>query len=377
MYQRTIETLVKNDLFKGKIIIIFGPRQVGKTTLSKKILQENGGSSAHYFDCEVQAVHDFLVPNPRIMKDRFGDARLVVLDEAQYVPDIGRVLKVFHDAYPDTQLLVTGSSAFDLANKMSESLAGRAREYHLFPLSVEEIVAADGRVAFDTREETFFRFGMYPGIIQLDHENMRRDLEALQSAVLYKDMLALDGVKKPRLLMNLLSALALQVGAEVSNSSLANLLDTSVQTVNRYVDILEKMFIIKRLYSLSRNPRVEIRKGYKVYFIDLGIRNSIIQNHNPLAIRNDAGALFENFFIVERLKHLTNHRKGASMYFWRTQDGKEIDYVEEYEGVLTTYECALAGKSVAGASKRFRELYPEAPATELVTRKNVVSMVVS
>lgn len=374
MYQRTIEKHIKDDLFQGKIIVLYGPRQVGKTTLSKKILEEYG-AEGQYFDCQALAVHDFLVPNPQIMKARFGDARVVVLDEAQYVPDIGRVLKVFHDAYPGTQLLVTGSSAFDLANKANESLAGRVREYCLFPLSVEEIIATDGRVSFDAREETFFRFGMYPGIVQLDQERMRRDLETLQSAVLYKDILALEGVQKPRLLMNLLKALALQVGAEVSNSSLANLLDTSVQTVDRYVDILEKMFIIKRLYALSRNPRVEIRKGYKVYFIDLGIRNSIIQNHNPMNIRNDAGALFENFCIIERLKHISNHCWGANMYFWRTQEGREIDYIEEREGTLFSYECTLAGKSILSASKRFKELYPGAPDTELITRENVVSLV--
>jgi len=346
MYTRIIEKGIKNDLLKGKIIIIYGPRQVGKTTLSKKILSEYAEKSL-YFDCQVQSVHDFLVPNPKLFKEKIGNAKIVVLDEAQYVPDIGRVLKVFHDAYPEVQLIVTGSSSFDLAHKTTESLAGRTREYTMFPLSAEEIIAKNGRHYFDTSKESFFRFGMYPAIVGRGEQDMTQDLETLQGAVLYKDILSLDGVQKPKLLVDLLKALALQVGSEVSNSSLSKLLGTSVPTIDRYMDILEKMFIIKRLYALSRNPRVEIRKGFKVYFLDLGIRNSIIKNHNSLDVRTDKGALFENFFIIERLKYLKNHFVSANMYFWRTIDQKEIDYVEEREGMLFGFECSYSDKSIS------------------------------
>jgi len=374
MYQRTIESNVKDDLFKGKIIIIYGPRQVGKTTMVRRILDGMEEKSL-YIDCQESTSHDFLVPDAARFKERIGNAAVVALDEAQYVPEIGRVLKVFHDAYPDVQLLVTGSSSFDLANRTSESLAGRTREYTLFPLSVGEIIEAKGRFAFDSTLESLLRFGSYPAILDEGQDAMRQNLETLQSAVLYKDILALDGVNKPRLLTNLLKALALQIGSEVSNGSLANLLDTSVQTVDRYVDILEKMFVVKRLYSLSRNPRVEIRKGYKVYFLDLGIRNSIIQNHNPLDLRTDKGALFENFFVIERLKYLRNNGLGANTYFWRTNDQKEIDYVEERDGTLAGFECSFAGKSIATANRKFQGLYENATEVQVVTEKNIVSFV--
>lgn len=372
MFERTIKSRVENDLFQGKIVIVFGPRQVGKTTLVKQILGEYKGKSL-YFDCQAQSTHDFLVPDPSRMKEKIGDVPFVALDEAQYVPEIGRVLKVFHDAYPEVQLLVTGSSSFDLANKTSESLAGRTREHVLFPISVEEFIAARGRHAFDSSLESFLRFGTYPGIIGRGQEEMRGDLEALQSAVLYKDILALEGVHKPKLVTDLLKALALQVGSEVSNGSLSTLLGANPSTIDRYVDVLEKMFIVRRLYSLSRNPRVEIRKGYKVYFLDLGIRNSVIQNHNPLDLRTDKGALFENFFVIERLKYLKGRSLGANMYFWRTKDQKELDYVEERGGSLFAYECSYAGKSIAAASRKFAGLYANAADVQLVTEKNVAS----
>jgi uncharacterized protein len=366
-YTRTIEKQVKEDLFKGKIVIVYGPRQVGKTTLVRKLMHEYEGVSV-YFDCQVLSVHSFLVSDPVQIKNRIGDATLVVLDEAQYVPEIGRVLKTFHDAYPRVQMVVTGSSSFDLASKTAESLAGRTREYTMFPLSFAELVTEHGVHAVDTQIDSLLRFGSYPGIVGRREVDMARDLETLQAAVLYKDVLALDGVNKPRLLTDLIKALALQVGSEVSNSSLANLLDTSSTTIARYVDILEKMFIIKRLYSLSRNPRVEIRKGYKIYFLDLGIRNSVIQNHNTLDLRTDAGALFENFFVIERLKYLKNNSIGANMYFWRTKDQKEIDSVEEREGSLFPYECSYTQKSVARANILFAHLYANARPVQNVTR---------
>ena len=243
----------------------------------------------------------------------------------------------------------------------------------MFPLSITEIAAHHGAHHADATLDSLLRFGMYPGIYGRGEADMSRDLETLQSAVLYKDILALDGVHKPKLLTDLIKALALQVGSEVSNSSLSNLLDTSSQTIARYVDILEKMFIIKRLYSLSRNPRKEIRKGYKVYFLDLGIRNSVLQNHTPLDVRADKGALFENFFIIERLKLLKNHSIGANTYFWRTVDQKEIDYIEERGGALYPYECAFTEKSVARINASFQALYPTAHAVRVVTRDTYFS----
>lgn len=372
MYIRTIEPRIVADLYKGKVIIVYGARQVGKTTLVKKIVSEHGPDGL-YFDCQVRAVHDFLVPDPEVIKARIGSARLVVFDEAQSVPDIGRTLKVFHDRYPEVQIIATGSSSFDLARHTAESMAGRTREYALYPLSVAEVIGTIGRAQFEERFDLFLRYGFYPGIIDAPEDNRILDLAQLQGSALYKDILSLEGVRKPQVLVDLLKLLALRTGSEVSAHSLANHLNTSLVTVSKYLDILEKMFIIVRLYSLSRNPGKEIRKGYKVYFLDIGMRNSILQNHNPMNIRHDVGALFENFFIVERIKSLHNAGIVAQHYFWRTLDQKEIDLVEERDGSLHGYECKWSDGSNTASTKLFATLYPESTVT-MVTRKNALDL---
>jgi len=370
MYKRTIEPQIVSNLYQGKVIIIYGARQVGKTTLAQKILAEHGKGGL-YFDCQVRTVHDFLVPDPEVVKARVGDAHLVVFDEAQYVPDIGRTLKVFHDRYPEVQIIATGSSSFDLAQKTAESMAGRTREYILYPLSVSEMIGTIGRAAFDERYDLFLRYGFYPGIVDAPEEKKITDLELLQANALYKDILALEGVRKPHVLVDLLKLLALRTGSEVSAHALANHLNTSLVTISKYIDILEKMFIITRLYALSRNPGKEIRKGYKIYFLDVGMRNSILQNHNPMDIRHDVGALFENFFVVERIKYVRNAGTAARHYFWRTTDQKEIDLIEEHAGALHGYECKWSDGSMAPASQRFAELYPGSEVT-LVTKHTAV-----
>jgi predicted AAA+ superfamily ATPase len=372
MYKRTIEPRIVSDLYTGKVIIIYGARQVGKTTLAKKILAEHGAGGL-YFDCQVRTVHDFLVPDPDVVKARIGDASIVVFDEAQYVPDIGRILKVFHDRYPEVQIIATGSSSFDLAQKTAESMAGRTREYILYPLSVAEVIGTIGRAAFDERYDLFLRYGLYPGIVDVSEDKKVSDLETLQATALYKDILALDGVRKPHVLVELLKLLALRVGSEVSAHSLANHLNTSLVTVSKYLDILEKMFIIVRLHALSRNPGKEIRKGYKVYFLDIGMRNSILQNHNPMDIRHDVGALFENFFVVERIKRMHNDGLPANHYFWRTTDHKEIDLIEDHSGVLHGYECKWSDGSAGISARRFAELYPGS-SVEVVTKDTAVAV---
>ncbi|MBI5004015.1 ATP-binding protein [Candidatus Kaiserbacteria bacterium] len=372
MYKRAIEPRIVSDLHHGKVIIIYGARQVGKTTLAKKILAEHGAGGL-YFDCQVRTVHDFLVPDPDVVKARIGDARMVIFDEAQYVPDIGRTLKVFHDRYPEVQIIATGSSSFDLARKTAESMAGRTREYILYPLSVAEVIGTIGRAAFDERYEIFLRYGFYPGIIGAPEDKKTADLESLQANALYKDILALEGVRKPQVLVDLLKLLALRTGSEVSAHSLANHLNTSLVTISKYLDILEKMFIITRLRAFSRNPGKEIRKGYKVYFLDIGMRNSILQNHNPMDIRQDVGALFENYFIVERIKRLSNEGVAASHYFWRTTDQKEIDLIEDRDGALYGYECKWSDGSVALAARRFGELYPGS-SIEVVTKASATGL---
>lgn len=374
MYKRTIEPQIVSDLYHGKVIIIYGARQAGKTTLAKKILAEHGAGGL-YFDCQVRTVHDFLVPDPDIVKARIGDARMVVFDEAQYVPDIGRTLKVFHDRYPEVQIIATGSSSFDLAYKTAESMAGRTREYVLYPLSVAEVVGTIGRASFDERYDLFLRYGFYPGIVDAPEDKKIIDLESLQANALYKDILALEGVRKPQVLVDLLKLLALRTGSEVSAHALANHLNTSLVTVSKYLDILERMFIITRLRALSRNPGKEIRKGYKVYFLDIGMRNSILQNHNPMNIRQDVGALFENFFVVERIKQARNNGVAASHYFWRTTDQKEVDLVEDRGGILHGYECKWSDGSSVSATRRFGEMYPGS-SVEVVTKDSAIRLLI-
>jgi predicted AAA+ superfamily ATPase len=252
-------------------------------------------------------------------------------------------------------------------------MAGRTREYILYPLSVAEVAGAIGRSHFDERYDLFLRYGFYPGVIDAPEDKRVLDLESLQANALYKDILALEGVRKPQILVDLLKLLALRTGSEISAHSLANHLNTSLVTVSKYLDILEKMFIIVRLYALSRNPGKEIRKGCKVYFLDVGMRNSILQNHNPMDLRHDVGALFENFFVVEKIKKLHNAGIPAKHYFWRTVDQKEIDLIEERGGAFSGYECKWNDGAIGTSAKRFTQMYPGSEVV-MVTKDTAVDM---
>src|SRR3989344_7814449 len=260
MYQRLIQKDIEKWLFKGKIIILYGPRQAGKTTLAKAILT-TFGKDGSYFNCEVDSVkREISSAEPAKLKSLFGDKKVVVLDEAQSVENIGRILKTFIDAYPNQQIIATGSSSFDLANKISEPLTGRSIEFLLLPLSIAEIVAKDSLASFKSHEEFMFRFGLYPDIYNPrdSQDEARRELENIQTNYLYKDILMLEDIRKPKLVEDLLRLLAFQIGNEVSLGELSFKLATSIPTVERYLDLLEKTFIIKRIYALSRNLRNEI-----------------------------------------------------------------------------------------------------------------------
>src|SRR3990167_1058120 len=289
MYYRFIQKDVEKWLFKGKIVILYGPRQAGKTTLSKALLAPFGNDGA-YFNCEVDSVkREIGVPEPTKLKSFFGDKKLVVLDEAQSIENIGLILKTFVDTYPNQQIIATGSSSFDLANKIKEPLTGRSAEFLLLPLSIEEIIAKDGLPSFKSYEEFVFRFGVYPNVYNhRDSQDMaKRELENIETNYLYKDIFALENIRKPKIIEDLLRLLAFQIGNEVSLGELAVKLATSIPTVERYLDLLEKTFIIKRIHALSRNLRNEIRRGFKAFFIDVGIRNSLIQNLNSITMRDD------------------------------------------------------------------------------------------
>lgn len=374
MYTRLLQSMVERWLFKGKIIIIYGPRQAGKTTLVKQILEKYGNDGL-YLNCEFPSVQEQLKKaEPAILKSFFGNKKIVILDEAQSIQNIGRVLKTFIDEYKDIQIIATGSSSFDLANKINEPLTGRSIEFTLLPLSMKEIIDNDGMPDFRANEENIFRFGLYPGVYNKKNsqEAMKMELENIESGYLYKDILSFDEIRKPIILKDILKLLAFQVGSEVSLNEIAQKLEISTETVDKYIDLLEKCFIVKRLTSFSRNLRNEIKKNFKVYFIDIGLRNSIIQNYNPIELRkNDIGSIFENIFLMEKMKKDTYFKEFKNYYFWRTYDQKEIDLVEEYGGQLHAFECKYSDKkNMSKATKRtFLETYPNSE-INIVTKNN-------
>ena len=356
MINRKIEKNIVENLFKGKVIIIYGAKQVGKTTLVKKIADDYKGQSS-YFNCDLISVQDALsIPEANRIKDFLGDHNIIILDEAQRIKNIGLTLKILIDTYPELQIIATGSSSFDLANEINEPLTGRKIVFNLFPLSVEEIMGDNGFLYIDSKLEKILRYGTYPDVFFSEDKEAASKLEEIASSYLFKDILSFDKIKKSSIIVKLLQLLALQVGSEVSYNELATKLGINRITVEKYIDILEQCFILFRINSFSRNLRNEISKSIKIYFYDLGVRNILIKNLNPLDIRNDAGFLWENFCILERMKRNKYNNIFANYYFWRTYDQKEIDFIEERDGKLFAYEFKL-NKEQSKAPSIFLETY--------------------
>jgi len=356
MINRKIEKNIVENLFKGKVIIIYGARQVGKTTLVKKIADDYKGQSS-YFNCDLISVQDALsIPEANRIKNFLGDHNIIILDEAQRIKNIRLILKILIDTYPELQIIATGSSSFDLANEINEPLTGRKIVFNLFPLSVEEIMGDNGFLYIDSKLEKILRYGTYPDVFFSEDKEAASKLEEIASSYLFKDILSFDKIKKSSIIVKLLQLLALQVGSEVSYNELATKLGINRITVEKYIDILEQCFILFRINSFSRNLRNEISKAIKIYFYDLGVRNILIKNLNPLDIRNDAGFLWENFCILERIKRNKYNNIFANYYFWRTYDQKEIDFIEERDGKLFAYEFKL-NKEHSKAPSIFLETY--------------------
>ncbi|TVP53969.1 MAG: ATP-binding protein [Mongoliibacter sp.] len=357
--KRKILSIIQKQLYKGKVIILYGARRTGKTTLVKKLMEDNQ-ASASYFNCELQENQELLSnTNSVLLKDFVGKKKLIILDEAQYIPNIGLILKVLVDTFPGTQFLATGSSSFELSNQIAEPLTGRSRQFLLLPFSLEEVYQNQPLIQIKSSIPSYLRFGMYPQVYMADGEDKIEELMDISTNYLYKDILQLDAIKKPDILQKLLKGIALQLGSESSLNELAQLAGTNVHTVNRYLDLLEKAFVIFRLTAFSKNLRKEINKSQKIYFYDLGIRNAIIRNFSPLDVRTDIGGLWENFCISERLKYNQNHRRFVNTYFWRTYDQQEIDYIEEVDGKLYCFEFKYNPKSKSKFPKIFRETYTE------------------
>lgn len=365
MFDRIIETNIKKVFFTGKAIIVLGPRQVGKTTLIQKILQ---GRNHLFLNADDPTVRQLLTePDTYRLKQIIGDHTIVYIDEAQRLPKVGLTLKLITDQFKAVQLIITGSSALELSNETNEPLTGRKWEYHLYPLCWLEL---ENKVGFiDSRQQLEHRliFGMYPDVI--NHPGKETEaLQQLTNSYLYKDILALGNIRKPEILERLLQALALQVGSEVSYNELAQLLQIDKNTIMVYLDLLEKAFIIFRLRSFSRNLRNEIKNNRKIYFWDNGIRNIIIANLNPIELRQDKGALWENFLVAERLKIGQYQHALTNCFFWRTTQQQEIDYVEDAAGSITAYEFKWKEDGRTRIPARFIETY--SAGAKVVSKEN-------
>ncbi len=347
MYNRIISKQIENNFLKGKVIIIVGPRQIGKTTLSLEMLKKYDEKDIVKFNCDNPSDRETLNNKDlEFLIKIIGKAKIIFIDEGQKVKTIGQTLKLLVDYFGKSkQILVTGSSSFNLIDKTSEALTGRKFVYRLYPLSFEEIFQKGNILEFKKELELFMIFGNYPEIVnKQSNEERIEKLKNLASSYLYQDILEFQNIKDSDVLRKLLKALALQIGSEVSYTELANLVGVDKKTIERYVDLLEKNFIIFRLPPYFRNKRKEISKLRKIYFYDLGIRNAIINNFNFLDSRNDEGQLWENLAIIERMKYQAYHKIYANNYFWRAYSKAEIDFIEERNGKLYGFEFKWGAK---------------------------------
>ncbi|MDD5599768.1 MAG: ATP-binding protein [Victivallaceae bacterium] len=368
LLKRTLENKIKQRLFTGKAIILYGPRQSGKTTLVRQITKDESDSVLLLNGDEPDVRNILSEITSTRLKAFFGKKRLVVIDEAQRIPNIGLTMKLITDQLPDIQLIATGSSAFELADKTSEPLTGRKYEFHLYPFAFEEMAEEFGLLEERRMLKHRLVYGAYPEIVtHIGQENEL--LRLLAGSYLYKDLLMLEDIKKPTLLEKIIQALALQLGSEVSTNELGNLVGANRKTVEKYIDLLVKSYVIFVLPAFSRNARNEIRKGRKVYFYDNGIRNAVLGNFNPIESRTDVGALWENYLISERLKVLANHGKYPRQYFWRTITQQEVDYLEEGNGKLFAWEFKWNLKAKHKIPNAFITAYPETQ-TEFISPDN-------
>jgi predicted AAA+ superfamily ATPase len=339
-----------------KAIIVLGPRQAGKTTLLKALL-ENTEKTLWLSGDEPDVRAVFANANSTRLKALFGDNTVIVIDEAQRIEDIGLKLKLITDGIPEVKLLATGSSSFDLASKVNESLAGRKWEFMLYPFSYEELACAHGALSENRLLSQRLVFGSYPEVVTSPGDAAEILME-LSGSVLYKDILAFEGIKSSTKLERLLQALSYQVGNIISYNELGQTSGMDAKTAERYIDILEKAFVVFRLGSFSRNLRNELKKSRKIYFYDNGLRNAVVADFRQLELRNDIGQLWENYLVAERKKMLSAHGIAANSFFWRTAQKQEIDLIEERNGTIRAFEFKWNPKAKATGIKSFLTAYP-------------------
>jgi len=355
MINRILTATISDKLISGKVILLFGPRQTGKTTLLHQIFDGRPDTMWLNGD-EPDVQHLFEKATSTIMKAVFGTHSTIIIDEAQRIANIGIILKIISDELKMFRVVVTGSSSFELANRTQEPLTGRKWEYFLYPLSFSEMVAHHGVLEEKRMIPHRLLYGSYPEIINNPGKE-KEILKSLTDSFLYKDILMLEGIKKPAKIVSLLKALAFQIGNEVSYNELSKSLGIDNQTVEKYIDLLEKAFVIFRLGALSRNLRKELKRSRKIYFYDNGIRNALIAQFSSLELRPDKGALWENYLMSERQKYIAYHGLWVNSFFWRTQDQQEIDYVEEQDGIFHAWEFKWNPQAKARLSKSFANAY--------------------
>lgn len=350
---RILNKEIKELFHQGKAIVVIGPRQVGKSTLIRELLKEK---DYLFLDGDDFSVRQQLeTANTEFLRRIIADYKIVFIDEAQRISNIGLTSKIIIDRFPEVQLILSGSSALDLNNEINEPLTGRKWEFNLYPVSMEELELTQGFLQTHQQLENRIIYGMYPDVLNYPGKE-KMVLKNLVNSYLYKDILSLTGIKKPDILQKLTQALALQIGNEFSFNELSQLLGVNKETVSNYIDLLEKAYLVFRLNPFSRNIRNEIKTSRKIYFYDTGLRNALISNFNPLSLRNDKGALWENFLIAERIKKMSYHKQYANVYFWRTVQQQEIDWIEEKNGVIEAYEFKWKS-STAKVPKKFTETY--------------------
>ena len=368
MIERLLYKTIENKLFAGKIIILTGARQVGKTTLLKQLLRQKEGVLWLNGD-ELQVQNLFANASADRLLSEFSNSKIVILDEAQRIENIGLRLKLIADSDSEVQVIATGSSAFELANKVNEPLTGRKWEYQMFPLSFGEMVAHHGKLKEMRMLPRRIIYGYYPEVVTNDGNEVEI-LKLLTDAYLYKDILSWESIKHPDKLQTLLRALAYQVGSQVSYNELSQMCSMDSKTVERYINLLEQCYIIFRLPSFSRNLRHELKSSRKIYFYDNGIRNALIADYRAPEVRQDIGALWENFVIAERMKSNEYYHRWVNRYFWRTKQQQEIDYLEEGGGKLHAYEMKWNPRAKASITKTFTDAYPNTD-FQVITPDNI------
>lgn len=374
--KRAAFSLIKDKIQPNKVILLYGPRRVGKTTLLKQFIESLPDKSGCLLaNGETKVVQDQLsLSSVSALKEFVGEHKIVIIDEAQKVPHIGSRLKLLVDSIPGVAIIASGSASFALAQEVGEPLTGRKKTINLFPLSAEEIVKDIGLTEYKEMRDSLLIFGGYPELFQLSGAAVKQEyLRELADAYLFRDILEMENLKNPQKLRDLLTLLAFQIGHEVSLTELAGALELNRKTVERYLDLLEKSFVIINIRGFSRNLRKEVSKTSRYYFYDNGIRNAIINNFNPLSLRDDVGMLWENYLVMERLKRQTYYGEQANNYFWRTYDQKEIDWVEERAGKLSGYEFTWSGK-VSKPPQDWLKAYPGASYT-LINKENFLEFI--